>query len=218
MKVGSLFCSWSLSSSSRTPIFSFTLWFSETCSSYDPAEKQNVVLKTGSNVLGFLINIINMAVFTSVPYFGWKKPCCHWCLWWWWRRRWWLCCQRSSLSGPELSPPPHTGSWIPGPGCLSYSGSHLREPVTESGRQGVTSEPSTDSSSRQPTKAQWKTRGKQKHRPVMLSISKAEWSWIREYLSSPLAVLGSSASVALTSTTLVPGDERKHKKASAPFP
>lgn len=63
MKVGSLFCSWSLSSSSRTPIFSFTLWFSGTCSSYDPAEKQNIVLKTGSNVLGFLINIINMAVF-----------------------------------------------------------------------------------------------------------------------------------------------------------
>ncbi len=40
--------------------------------------------------------------------------------------------------------------------------------------------------------------------PVMLSISKAERSWVKEYLSSPLAVVGSSASVALTSTTLVP--------------
>lgn len=39
----------------------------------------------------------------------------------------------------------------------------------------------------------------------MLSIWKAEWSWMREYLSSPLAVVGSSASVAFTSTTLVPG-------------
>lgn len=49
----------------------------------------------------------------------------------------------------------------------------------------------------------------------MLSISKAEWSWIKEYLSSPLAVLGSSASVAFTSTTLVPRSERNHWKASA---
>lgn len=56
----------------------------------------------------------------------------------------------------------------------------------------------------------WKT----KHRPVMLSISKADWSSIKEYLSSPLAVLGSSASVALTSTTLVPVFERRHKTAS----
>lgn len=55
---------------------------------------------------------------------------------------------------------------------------------------------------------------KTKHRPVTLSISKAEWSWIKEYLSSPLAVLGSSASVALTSTTLVPVFKRKHKSAA----
>lgn len=40
--------------------------------------------------------------------------------------------------------------------------------------------------------------------PVMLSIWKAERSWVKEYLSSPLAVVGSSASVALTSTTFVP--------------
>lgn len=54
IKVGSLFCSWSLSSSCRTPIFSFTLWFSGTCSSYDPAEKECVFFfKKGSNDLSF---------------------------------------------------------------------------------------------------------------------------------------------------------------------
>lgn len=41
--------------------------------------------------------------------------------------------------------------------------------------------------------------------PVMLSISKAEMSpWVKEYLSSALAVVGSSASVAFTSTTILP--------------
>lgn len=53
MKLGSLFWIWSLSSTCSMPIFSFILWFSGTCSSYDPADKKTThcnVLYNSNNV------------------------------------------------------------------------------------------------------------------------------------------------------------------------